>query len=69
MRPHDLALVSPDERIRELARILALGVLRLRARAALPTDPAPHPAPENLPKSSTDYLAVGAETRLSVHVG
>ena len=32
----DAARLSPDERLREMASILAIGVLRLRQRAALP---------------------------------
>lgn len=66
MRPHDdPAAMTPDERLRELASILAAGVLRLRSRAALPADP----GPENLPESGQDCLEVPAETVLSVHTG
>ena len=34
----DAALLTPDEHLREVAYILAAGVLRLRQRGALPTD-------------------------------
>lgn len=36
MRPFDDSLLTPDERRSEVASILAAGVLRLSARAALP---------------------------------
>lgn len=61
----DTARLSPDERLREAAAILAAGVLRLRQRAALP----PEKAPEIAAGSSPDGLEVPAETRLSVRVG
>jgi hypothetical protein len=81
MRPHDdPAAQTCDERLRELASILAAGVLRLRCRAALPADPLTfHPlpkgegrgegGPKNLPESGQDRLEVSAETVLSVHTG
>jgi hypothetical protein len=58
--------MPPDDgRLREIARILAAGILRLRNRAALPV-------PENPGKqaeSSPNGLEVIGETRLSVHTG
>ena len=44
MRPFDDSLLTPDERRAEVASILAAGILRLSARAALPDD-----APESRP--------------------
>jgi hypothetical protein len=49
-----------DERLREIAAILAAGILRLHARAALPTPEKPETPPQNC-------LEVRAETVLSVH--
>jgi hypothetical protein len=63
---HDL---TPDERFRELASLLALGLRALRDRAAsspdLGTISALEPAADSCPNS----LEVPAETRLSVPTG
>jgi hypothetical protein len=59
------ARLSPDERLREVAAILATGILRLRQQAALLTGNRSE-TPES---SSPDGLAVPRETRLSVRVG
>jgi hypothetical protein len=70
MRPDaDPAFLTTAERFRELAGILAAGILRLRDRAALAADPGQVPGPENLPKTGPDGLEVPAETLLSVHTG
>jgi hypothetical protein len=70
MRPDiDPDLLAPHERLREVAAILAAGLLRLRARSALPTDPDQVHGPKNLPESGQDCLEVPAETGLSVHTG
>jgi hypothetical protein len=61
----DAALLRPDERLREVAAILAAGVLRLRQRAALPTDDAQKKPSE----FAADGLEVLNETVLSVHTG
>ncbi len=61
----DPARLSPDERLREAAAILAVGVLRLRQRAALPAEQ----VPEIPAESSPDGLEVPSETVLSVRVG
>jgi len=47
-----------DERLHEVGRILAAGILRLRARAALPT-------PEEPDESRPNCLEVRSETVLS----
>jgi hypothetical protein len=81
MRPEsDPARMTADQRLREVAAILAAGLLRLRDRAALPTDPLafrPLPrgegrgagGPENLSETGPDGLEVPSETVLSVHTG
>ncbi len=62
MRPHDSTSLSPDERRRELAAILAQAILRLHSRGALS-------APENLSKSEPADLELRPETRLTVPTG
>jgi hypothetical protein len=42
-------ILSDDDRLREIAALLAAGILRLRCRAALPAAPAATPDPENPP--------------------
>jgi hypothetical protein len=70
MRPDiDPARMTPDERLREIAAILAAGILRLRSRAALPADSGQHSGPENLPETGPDRLEVPGETVLSVQNG
>jgi hypothetical protein len=61
--------MTADQRRREVARILAAGVLRLHARAALPPDQDGVSGPENPAESSQDCLEVSLETVLSVHTG
>ncbi len=61
MRPiDDPSFLTPDERFTEVAGILAGGILRLHARAALPENPA---------ESGSPGLEVPDETVLSVHSG
>lgn len=70
MRPHDdPAAMTADERLREVARILAAGILRLRSRAALPDDPAQHSGPKNPLDSGPGCLELPDETVLSVYTG
>jgi hypothetical protein len=69
MRPFDDSLLTPDERRSEVAGILAAGVLRLSARAALPGDARELPAPKNPAESASSCLEVPGETVLSVHNG
>ena len=70
MRPiDDPSSLTPDERFIEVARILAAGVLRLHARAALSAETAEDSASENSPNSAAPGLEVSAETVLSVHSG
>ena len=61
----DTARLLPDERLREVATILAAGVLRLSQRAALP----PGNAQESPARFSAAGLEVSDETVLSVHTG
>ena len=61
----DTTPLSPEERLREVAAMLATGVLRLRQRAALPAD-------KNLEiseKMQPEGLELSGKTRLSVRVG
>jgi hypothetical protein len=59
---------SPEARLREVASIFAAAVMRLHARAALPSA-TELPAPRILPENAANPLDVSAETRLSVHPG
>jgi hypothetical protein len=60
--------LTDDQRLREVARILAAGVLRLRAQAAGPA-PTQLPGPQILPESGPNSLEVPPKTVLSVHTG
>jgi hypothetical protein len=57
---------SPDQRLREVAGILAGAVVRLRLRAALPGGDA---GAEKPPESVSNCLEVPSESMLSVHPG
>ena len=61
----DTMSLPPDERLRQVAAILATGILRLRQRAALLSEK----PPEILENSASNRLAIPPETRLSVPVG
>ena len=47
--PTDPAYMTPEERVRELAAILAAGVLRLHRRAAIPVLPDSQIPPDSAP--------------------
>ncbi len=68
MRPiDDPSFLTPEERRSEVASIFAAGVLRLRARAALPAPTCPDlPSTE---ETRGSCLEVSDETVLSVHHG
>lgn len=57
--------ITPGARLKEIAAILAAGIVRLRHRCGLPADNGPKIAPE----SSSDGLDVVDETVLSVVMG
>lgn len=63
---NDPSSLTPDERLSEVACILAAGVLRLHARAALSCD---SPGPEKSQNSAPPGLELSDETVLSVHCG
>jgi hypothetical protein len=62
----DPDLLTPDQRLSEVADILAVGVLRLRMRAAVLGSDSD---PGILPESTRPRLEVFDETVLSVHNG
>jgi hypothetical protein len=67
MRPYgDTTYLSGEERLSQIASILATAVLRLRSRAALMADSGQS---ENPRDSTQDCLDVPEETVLSVHRG
>ncbi len=65
----DPALLTPDQRLAEVASILAAGVLRLHTWAAIPDDAAQHTVRGNLGKPGSPGLEVPGETVLSLHNG
>jgi hypothetical protein len=65
----DIDILTDDDRLREIAKLLAAGILRLRCRAALPSQPASTLDPKNLPENSLNDLEFSGDTRLSVHPG
>ena len=70
MRPIDDSIsLTPDERLAEVAGILATGILRLHTRLALSTDAAGLSARKNQAESAAPSLEVPDETVLSVHSG
>ena len=69
MNRHGGDLLKDDQRLREVACILAAGILRLRARLALPAANAQLSGPQILLESGPNSLEVPREVRLSVHPG
>ena len=65
----DPAALTPDERLAEVAKFLAVGMLRLHATGAISTTPKHAAVPGNLPETAATGLEVSAETVLSVHCG
>lgn len=59
------ARLSPEERLGEIAAILAAGLLRLESRAVLPTNA----CPERDRKTLAEGLELSHQTRLSVRCG
>ena len=67
MRPiDDRGVLTPDQRLAEVASILAVGILRLHTRAAIPVG---DPGQEDLAESGRDRLELPSKTVLSVHNG
>ena len=65
---HDPASLSPEERFRDLARILATGLLRLRT-PIIPLNTAPTSVTQKSPESLPNHLAVPAHKSVTVHAG
>jgi len=67
MRPElDTSVLTPHDRLREVARLLAAGVLRLLEWPAQAATLAGQPASENLDEVTRDCLELPGETVLSV---
>ena len=64
----DPAAMTPDQRCREVAAILAKGVLRLRESAENALGSRPQRTPENTSKRGREALDEGAKTILHVTV-
>ena len=74
MRPFAAELFSPADQRRELIRLLAVGVRRTLAQAAvahaaMPLPTGPHLAIGNPSESNQDCLEVRRDPRLSVQPG
>ena len=71
MRPtENPSFLTPDDRLSEVAGILAIGMLRLHTRSALPENgPEPGQIPEITADFGPSYLDVSGKTVLSVHNG
>jgi hypothetical protein len=65
----DTDVMTPDQRRRAIAHVLAAGILRLHARAALSGIDDKHAGPEIRPESIPNGLEVPGETVLNVHRG
>lgn len=64
----DPAALTPADRARELARLLAAGLRRLRRPLPAPP-PAPASAGQNVSENSPNGLACGAEPSVTVSTG
>lgn len=69
MRPFDNSDLTPQDRFREIAALLAVGVLRLHDRTTAAAASDEHLAPKNPEKSGDSCLELSAKTVLSVHTG
>jgi hypothetical protein len=70
MRPdHDAFALSPQQRARAVARILAASLLRVRVCSPDPAPAGGQAAPEIPPESVANCLELSTETRLSVQGG
>ena len=66
----DPALLTPDDRRRQIATILAAGLLRLHARAMISArSTGVSDSPQVVPKSGHTDLEVSSKMRLNVHTG
>jgi hypothetical protein len=66
--PEEASALTPDQRMGAVARILAGAVLRLRARAALPSA-TELPAPRILLENAANPLELSGQAPLNVHRG
>jgi hypothetical protein len=67
--PTDPANMTPEERVAEVAAILAEGVVRLRRRTATPAGAADVPAPQSALESAPNGLDECGGTRPCGHRG
>jgi hypothetical protein len=71
MRPHVFSpqQLTPEQRTREVAKLLATGLLRLIRNATATASLGEHAETKNPPDSSQVYLEVVPFPRLTVHNG
>jgi hypothetical protein len=67
--PEQAEALAPERRRGEIAEILAAGILRLHARAALPVVSSEQGGPKNPEESGRACLEVSPEVVLTVHSG
>jgi hypothetical protein len=65
---HDPAALAPDAQLRELARLLAVGLMRLR-RPVIPAETPPTSATQKSLESTPNHLAVAGQQSVTVHAG
>ena len=66
MRPYDDERLNEDERLREVAKILAAGLLRLHTRPLLPASSAHDPASEK-PGNSSIHVLESSPAQALIH--
>ena len=65
---HRAADLTPEERTRRVAALLATGLLRLGSTLS-PPDPRPIHGPQKLPESTPNEPATGTEPSVTGHAG
>ena len=65
----DPAALTPNDRLREVGVILAAGLLRLRARAAIPATSVAAIPTQLLSESRHSELELSRRTSVTVHTG
>ena len=65
---HDPVALAADDQLRELAGILAVGLLRLRT-PIISAETAPTSAPQKSPESAPNHLAVSGDKSVTVPAG
>jgi hypothetical protein len=67
LRTDDPAQLTPEQRFHELARLLAVGLRRLLSRPSVADSASLQP--QQTQKTTSNWLDLSADLRLSVHTG